>query len=306
MRIGEGTMFGWAGGGHPGGGTGGSGRSRERGSGLPVVGYGLIELVLRESVGSGEIEGRGLIEAQLGLGRAASGGDAGRPMRQVEMEEDVLHGGGKRDERDDAHLAAADGAKEREHLVDPGQELRPEHAAGSRTRRSCQGAGWCRLLGVVRRIDGVGGRAGRRWGLRIGRRGAGLGPADRDHDGPQACVGSQDPVVPVPMDARGWHEAGQAVEQFEGRERKLVAAVHIGLGEPVDETSLRRGEGRDARGGVESLQGERPPGTVADEPLETRAILSLDADGAVDRETTGPAPGAYVRQGIGIIGAARP
>jgi len=46
-------------------------------------------------------------------------------MRQIEMEEDTLYGGGEGDEGDDAHLTAADGAEEREHLVDPGQELYP-------------------------------------------------------------------------------------------------------------------------------------------------------------------------------------
>ena len=62
------------------------------------MGSGLIELVLRDSVGSREVEGRGLIEVEFGLGRTPSGRHAGRPMRQVEMEEDVLHGGGKGDE----------------------------------------------------------------------------------------------------------------------------------------------------------------------------------------------------------------
>jgi hypothetical protein len=75
------------------------GKEAGRPSGIRVMGSGLIELVVRESVGSGEIEGRGLVEVQLGLGRPASGGYAGRPMRQVEMEEDVLNGGGERDAR---------------------------------------------------------------------------------------------------------------------------------------------------------------------------------------------------------------
>jgi len=107
---------------------------------------------------------------------------------------------------DDAHLTAADGTQERDHLVDAGQELGPQdatgHAAGSCTRRSCQGAGRCRLRGVARRSHGVGGRVGRRWGLHIGWRPVGLGPADGDHGGSQACVGSQDPVVAVPVAAR--------------------------------------------------------------------------------------------------------
>jgi hypothetical protein len=101
------------------------GNEAGRPSGLPVMGSGLIELVVRDGVGSGEIEGRGLVEVQLGLGRAASGGDAGRPMGEVEMEEDALDGGGEGDERDDPHLTAADGTQEREHLVDAGQELGP-------------------------------------------------------------------------------------------------------------------------------------------------------------------------------------
>ena len=77
------------------------------------------------------IPGSGLVEVEFGLGRAASGGRAGRPMRQVEMEEDVLHGGGEGDEGADPHLAAAGRAQEREDLVDASQELGPEHATGS-------------------------------------------------------------------------------------------------------------------------------------------------------------------------------
>jgi hypothetical protein len=65
------------------------------------------------------------------LWRAPSGGQPGRLMRQVEMAEDALHGGGQGDERDDPHLALAGGAQEREDLVDAGQELGPEHAARS-------------------------------------------------------------------------------------------------------------------------------------------------------------------------------
>jgi hypothetical protein len=56
-------------------------------------------------------------------------------MREVEMEEDALHGGREGDERDDLHLTAADGTQEREHLVDAGQELRPQHAAAGQGLR---------------------------------------------------------------------------------------------------------------------------------------------------------------------------
>ena len=86
-------------------------------SGIPVMGGGLIELVLPDSVGSGEIEGRGLVEVEFGLGRVAFGGRPGRQMRQIELEEDALDGGGEREERDDPHLTAADGTQEREHVA---------------------------------------------------------------------------------------------------------------------------------------------------------------------------------------------
>lgn len=102
-----------------------------RASGTPVVRRGLIELVLRDGLGSRKVEGWGLIEVELGLGWTASRSDPGRPMGEVEMEEDALYGGGQGDEGDDPHFAAARGAEEGEHLVDASQELGPEHATRS-------------------------------------------------------------------------------------------------------------------------------------------------------------------------------
>ena len=131
MGIGARRMLAWAVGGSRMPGTGGRRRGRSRSSSLPVVGQGLIELELRDGLRSGEIEGRGLVDVELGLGRATGGGHPGRPMREVEVEEDALDGRGQGDERDDPHLAAAGGAQERKHLVDAGQELGPEPAAGS-------------------------------------------------------------------------------------------------------------------------------------------------------------------------------
>jgi hypothetical protein len=44
----------------------------------------------------------------------------------------------------------------------------------------------------------------------------------------------------------------------------------------------RRGTGAGGLRSVESFKGERPPRTVPNEPLETRSVLALDADGAID------------------------
>lgn len=85
--------------------------------------------------------------------------------------------------------------------------------------------------GVAQRIDAVGGSAGRRWGLRIGRRLIGPGPPDGKQGRPQASVGIQNPVVATAVDARRRNDMGQAVERLEGREAKLMASVHIGLGD---------------------------------------------------------------------------
>jgi len=40
-------------------------------------------------------------------------------------------------------------------------------------------------------------------------------------------------VVAMAMDAGRWNEPGQAVEELEGSEAKLLAAVPVGLQEPV-------------------------------------------------------------------------
>ena len=119
------------GGGRPGASSGGAGTGPARGSDLPVLGRRLVELVLRNGLGSREIECRRLVEVEFDLRRAPSGGHPGGLMRQVEMEEDALHGGGEGDEGDDPHLALAGGAQEREDFVDAGEELGPDHASGS-------------------------------------------------------------------------------------------------------------------------------------------------------------------------------
>jgi hypothetical protein len=47
------------------------GNEAGRPSGIPVMGRGLIELVLRDGLGSREVESRGLVEVEFGLWRAA-------------------------------------------------------------------------------------------------------------------------------------------------------------------------------------------------------------------------------------------
>jgi len=86
------------------------------------------------------------------------------------------------------------------------------------------------------------------------------------------------------------NEAGQALEQLEGCEAKRLATVQIELGEPVDQAGLGRRERRDAGGGVKPRTGERPPRAVPNEPLQTRSVVLLDADGAVDGRAAGPSP----------------
>ena len=102
------------------------------------------------------------------------------------------------------------------------------------------------------------------------------------------------------MDARRRNEPGQSLEQLKGSEAKLLATLHIGLGEPIHQASLRRGERVETGGGMKPLQCERPPRTVANEPLETRPVLALDADGAVDRKAAGPLPCTHVRRRGGV------
>ena len=110
-------------------------------------------------------------------------------------------------------------------------------------------------------------------------------------------------MVAVPMDARRRHEAGQALEQLEGCEAKGLATVHIGLGEAVDQAGLRRGERPDAGGGVKPLQRERPPGAVANEPLETRPVSpSMRTEPSTEKP---PVP-RHVRMSAAVVGSRSP
>ncbi len=51
------------------------------------------------------------------------------------------------------------------------------------------------------------------------------------------------------MDARGWNELGQAIEELEGWEAKHFVAVRIGFGAPIHQASVRGGERLETGGG---------------------------------------------------------
>jgi len=65
-----------------------------------------------------------------------------------------------------------------------------------------------------------------------------LGPAEGDGGGAELGVGRQDAVVTVAMNAWGWDEPSDSLEEFEGGEPELDAPVEIGFGEPVEELCL--------------------------------------------------------------------
>jgi len=93
----------------------------------------------------------------------------------------------------------------------------------------------------------------------------------------------------------GWrHKGDEALKELEGREDDLGAPVGRGFGKAVKEARVGRGEGGDTGEGVESLEREGRPGTIAQEALEAGTILTFDADRSVDAEAAGSLPGEHV------------
>jgi hypothetical protein len=89
-------------------------------------------------------------------------------------------------------------------------------------------------------------------------------------------------VVSVAVNA-GWEEeGGEAVEKLEGRETQGGAAGGVGLGQDVENLV------RAAADEVETVESERGPRTVADQPLEAFAVGSLDADAPIQMMKEGP------------------
>ena len=94
-------------------------------------------------------------------------------------------------------------------------------------------------------------------------------------------------MISMTVDARGWDEASDPLEELNRREQELGAAVGRRLGQPIDELGLGRAERDDAAGRVESFQREGRPSTVTEQPFDACSVLALDAHGRVDAEPTG-------------------
>jgi hypothetical protein len=64
------------------------------------VGQELVEVEVRGGLGVARVEGGGLVEVELGLGRPSGGGDGGWPVGEVQVQEDPLDDGGVGEERE--------------------------------------------------------------------------------------------------------------------------------------------------------------------------------------------------------------
>ena len=84
-------------------------------------------------------------------------------------------------------------------------------------------------------------------------------------------------MVAMTMHARGWDELGDDLKELEGRKQQLGAAVDARLGESVAQAALGRGEGGGRAECVQTFERERRESTVADESLDARPVLGLDA-----------------------------
>ena len=107
-------------------------------------------------------------------------------------------------------------------------------------------------------------------------------------------------MVAVAVHAGRRDEPGDALQELEGREQDLGAAVGRGPWEAVEQSGLWRGEAGRAARGVKPFEGEGRPGTVAKQTLDARTVVALDVDGSVDAEAAGPLPGEHA-VGIGLV-----
>jgi hypothetical protein len=127
-----------------------------------------------------------------------------------------------------------------------------------------------------------------------------LGPADGYDGGSGSCVGSEHTVVTMAVHPGRGYEPGEALQELERGEEDFRSPVGPGLGEAIEQPGLGRGEGGRAARGVKALEGEGWPGTVADQALDARTVVALDADGGGDAEPAGPLPGEHALS-IGLV-----
>jgi hypothetical protein len=248
---------------------------RRGGSVVELAWQGLVEEKLRDRFAEGWIEGGGLVEEEVSLGRSASGENGWLQVGQFEVEEDRGDDGWVCEKRENPHLATTSRAEQWEYFVDACEEDGPTDA-------SC-----------VRRPGGLDGFFGGRqcWrALDVAVGCVRLGSAD-GHDGwAKSGVWGKHAVIPIPVNARWWHKSSEAFEKLKRREQDLGAAVLGWLRKAVQEASVRGVQGRGAVGRMEPLQREGRPGTV---PITLRCqhALSWYACGrAVGRTAGGGAP----------------
>ena len=199
------------------------------------------------------------------------------------MHEDREDNGRVGEEGEDLHVATTRWAEQRQHLVDASEQHGPTKASG--------------VPGSSRfRIDG----GLRRWTRELGGECVGLGPADERDGGAELGIGSEHPVIPMPLYTGGWHETSEPLEELVRREQELGAPVGRRLGQPIDEEGLGRGKGNDAAGGMEPFKREGWTCTVSEQLFDACSVLALDTDGRVDTEPTGALPRQHA-VGVGLV-----
>ena len=87
------------------------------------------------------------------------------------------------------------------------------------------------------------------------------------------------------MHARGWHQRGNLVDQFERGQHQGAGSVRARLGDVVAQmfgVVL-----------VQMIEGERRAGAVAQQPFPTRPVGAFDAHRGVEREAAAVRPAAH-------------
>lgn len=100
-------------------------------------------------------------------------------------------------------------------------------------------------------------------------------------------------MVTVAVDAGRGENLGQPIQQLESREPEGGTARGIGLRKQIEDLV---GATVDK---VESIESERRPGAIPDEPFEASSVGGLDADAGVEAKPAAVIPGQHV---FGLVG----